>query len=183
MLEGAALRAIGCSGWSLFRDRATCLGQLRCQGQNFFLRNPTFFFEQATCLKTSDFFEQATCPGQLRCLGHFVFQNIFFEETTCLGQLRCLGPNVSQKFDFISRNALSEILRLRCAEQHVGNIKNRTSKNSGTPVRRTKRRKYQTNARVRNSQTPVRRTERQKSQKLHFREFWDSCAQTKTSEI
>ena len=31
-----ALRALGCSGWSLFRDRATCPGQLRCLGQNIF---------------------------------------------------------------------------------------------------------------------------------------------------
>ena len=31
-----ALRALGCSGWSLSLDRAACLGQLHCQGQNFF---------------------------------------------------------------------------------------------------------------------------------------------------
>ena len=31
-----ALHVLGCSGWSLFRDRATCPGQLRCPGQNFF---------------------------------------------------------------------------------------------------------------------------------------------------
>ena len=29
----------------------------------------------------------------------------------------------------------------------------------------------------------MRGTERRKSQKLHFQEFWDSCAQNKTSEI
>ena len=56
LLFRGALRALGCSGWSLFRDRATCPGQLRCLGQN--------------CLQKSDLFlEQATCPGQLRCLG------------------------------------------------------------------------------------------------------------------
>ena len=34
--EAEAIRALGCKGWSLFRDRATCPGQLRCQGQNLF---------------------------------------------------------------------------------------------------------------------------------------------------
>ena len=48
------------------------------------------------------------------------------------------------------------------AEQTVGNLKKSTFKTRGTPVRRTNRRK---------------------SQKMHFQEFWDSCAQNKTSEI
>ena len=34
-----------------------------------------------------------------------------------------------------------------------------------------------------NSGTPVRRTRRRKSQKMNFQEFWDSWAQNKTSEI
>ena len=34
-----------------------------------------------------------------------------------------------------------------------------------------------------NSGTPVRRTRRRESQKMDFQEFWDSCAQNKTSEI
>ena len=51
---------------------------------------------------------------------------------------------------------------LLCAEQDVGNINKCTFRNSGTPVRRTRRRK---------------------SQKVHFQEFWDSCAQNKTSEV
>ena len=33
------------------------------------------------------------------------------------------------------------------------------------------------------SGTPVRRTRRQKYQKLHLQEVWDSCAQKRTSEI
>ena len=53
-------------------------------------------------------------------------------------------------------------MRLLCAEQDVGNMKKCTFRNSGTPVRRTTSRKYQ---------------------QLHFREFWDSCAQNKASEI
>ena len=51
---------------------------------------------------------------------------------------------------------------LLCAEQDVGNLKTSTSGNYGTPVRRPRRRK---------------------SQKVDFQEFWDSCAQNKTSEI
>ena len=44
----------------------------------------------------------------------------------------------------ISKHALSEIARLRLAEQNVGNLKKkRTFKNSGPPVRRTTRRKSQ----------------------------------------
>ena len=35
----------------------------------------------------------------------------------------------------------------------------------------------------RNSRTPVRRTRRRKSKKMHCQEFWDSCAQNKTSKI
>ena len=62
----------------------------------------------------------------------------------------------------ISKNAVSGIMGLLCAEQDVGNLKKWTFRNSGTPVRRTRRRK---------------------SQKMDVQEFWDSCAQHKTSEI
>ena len=62
----------------------------------------------------------------------------------------------------ISKNALSGIMGLVCAEHDVGNLKKCTFCNSGTPVRRA---------------------ERRKSQKLHIQEFWDSCAQNKTSEV
>ena len=48
------------------------------------------------------------------------------------------------------------------AEQDVGNLKKLIFRNSGTPVRRTRRRR---------------------SQKMVFQELWDSCAQTNTSEI
>ena len=51
---------------------------------------------------------------------------------------------------------------LLCAEQDLGNLDKITFNNSGTPVCRTRRRK---------------------SQEMHFQEFWDSCAQNKTSEI
>ena len=49
-----------------------------------------------------------------------------------------------------------------CAEQEVENLKTCTFRNSGTPVRRTKR---------------------QTSQKMHVHNFWDSSAQNKTPEI
>ena len=51
---------------------------------------------------------------------------------------------------------------LLCAEQNFENLEHLTFKNSGTPVRRTRRRK---------------------SQNMHFQELWDSCAQNKTSTI
>ena len=50
------------------------------------------------------------------------------------------------------------------------------------PVRRRKRRKSK-QCTFRNSGTPVRRTTRQKSKIMHCQEFWDCCAQNKTSEI
>ena len=132
-------------------------------------------------LKILTFFEQATCPGQLRCLG----QNFFSKVRLCwkkplvpgsFGSFAAWGRTCSQKTHFqefwdscaqnktseISKSALPRILGLLCAEQHVGNIKQCTFRNSGTPVRRTKR---------------------QKSKKMHLQEVWDSCAQNKTSEI
>ena len=46
--------------------------------------------------------------------------------------------------------------------KNVGNFKNCTFKKSGTPVCRTKRRRFR---------------------KMDFQDFWDPCAQNKTSEI
>ena len=87
-----------------FCEQATCPGQRRCLGQNFFSKT-TFFCSNKplvpgsfaawgrTFSQKSDFlFEEATCPGQLRCLGQIFLRNpTFFEEATCPGQLRCLG--------------------------------------------------------------------------------------------
>ena len=57
-----ALRALGCSGWSLFRDRATCPGQLRCQGQNSFSKIRLVFrtshLSGAAALPGADFFSK-----------------------------------------------------------------------------------------------------------------------------
>ena len=120
-----ALRALGCRGWSLSHDRATCPGQLRCLGQNF-------------CQKIIFFVEEATCPGQLRCLGqNFCQKSIFLEKPLVPGSFAAWGSCVSQETDFqefwdpcaqnktseISKNELSGIMGLLCAEQNVGTLK------------------------------------------------------------
>ena len=100
---------------SFFVEEASCPGQLRCLGQDFFSKYDIVF-------------EQTTCPRQLRCLGQNCFQKIdfffirshlsraaplpgvdvfpqiiFFEEATCPRQLRCLGRNFFQKVDFLKK--------------------------------------------------------------------------------
>ena len=101
----------------------------------------------------------------------------------------------------ISETALSGILGLLCAEQDVGNLTKCNFRNSGTPGRRTRRRKSHNafsgilgrlcaeqdvrnlkKCTFRNYGTPVRRKKRRKSQQLNFREFWESCSQNKTSD-
>ena len=60
----------------------------------------------------------------------------------------------------ISTKCLSEFMGLLRAGQAVGNLnKTCTFRNCGTTVRKTKRRKYQD---------------------MHFQNFWDSCAQSKS---
>ena len=97
-------------------------------------------------------------PGSFAARGRTFSQtsDLFFEQATCPRQPRCLGQIFSQK------NGLSGILGLLCAEQDVGNLNKCAFRNSGTPVRRTRRRK---------------------SPKMHLQGLWDSCAQNKTSEI
>ena len=70
--------------------------------------------------------------------------------------------SAQNKTSEISKTTLPGILRLLCADQNVGNLKKCTFRISRTLLRRPKRRK---------------------SRKLHFQEFWDSCAQNNTSEI
>ena len=123
----------------------------RIVSQKMFLNKPLVpgsFAAWGRTVSGKSFFEETTCPGQLRCLR----QNFFPEnrEATCPGQPRCLGQNC------FSKNGLS------CAEQDVGNLKQCTCRNSGTPVRRTK-----TSEILKND----------------FQEFWHPCAQNKTSEI
>ena len=83
----------------------------------------------------------------------------------------------------ISKNELSGILGLLCAEQNVGNLKHCTFRNSGTPVRRTKRRKSQRNGRSSILGLLCAEQDVGNRKKMHFQDFWDSCAKNKTSEI
>ena len=57
---------------------------------------------------------------------------------------------------------------LLCAEKNVGNRRKRTFRNSGMPVRRTKRRKYKYKCTFRRYWTLVRRTQRRKYQRVYF---------------
>ena len=74
-----ALHALGCSGCSLSRDRATCPGQLRCPEQNFFSNSDSFlneplvpgsfsawgrtFPQRVICLRTSHLPRATSLPG------------------------------------------------------------------------------------------------------------------------
>ena len=93
-------------------------------------------------------------PGSFAAWDRTFFQKNDFQEFW--------DPCAQSKTSEISKNALSGIMGLLCAEQDVGNLKKCTSRNYGTPGRRTKR---------------------QKSQQMYFQNFWDSWAQNKTSEI
>ena len=97
--------------------------------------------------------------------------------------MRAWPPVRRRKRRKSQKQALSGNLGLLCAEQSVRNLKKCTFRNSGTPVRRTKRQKPHKKCTVRKSGTPVRRTKRRKSQKMDSQGFWDSCAQNKTSKI
>ena len=124
----------------------------------------------------SDFFgKKPLVPGSFAAWGKTFSQN-----DDCFGNygtpVRSTNRRKFQKMHFqkfwdscahnktseISKNTFPGILGLLWAEQNVGNLKKCPFRNSGAPVRRTKRRK---------------------SQKVDFQEFWDSCAQNKTSEI
>ena len=104
--------------------------------------------------QTSDFLKKPLVPGSFAAGGRTFSQKRTFRTSGTL--VRRANRWKYQK------NALSGILGLLCAQQDVGSLEKCTFRNSGTPVRRTRRRK---------------------SQKMHFQEFWDSCAQNKTSEV
>ena len=151
-----------------FFEQATCPGQLRCLGQNCFSKNG-LLFEQATCpgqlrcpgqnfFSEIRLFEQPTCPRQLRCLGQKCFSEVrlvfsnkplvpssfaawcraFSQKTDCQEIWDSCAQNKTSE---ISKDGLSLILGLLCAEQDVGNLKKCTFTNSGTSVRRTRLRK------------------------------------------
>ena len=79
----------------------------------------------------------------------------------------------TQKHDFVG---------LLCVEQNVRNPKTLTFRKYGNPVRRTRLWKSKGKCISKDSGTPVRRRKRRKAQKMDFQEFWDCCAQNKTSE-
>ena len=137
---------------SVFFEEITCPGQLRCQGQ--------ILFQKSDCFKniTTTISKDALSKS----LGaRFAEPNVGnFKNCT----FRIAGAPVrratcrdSQKLHFqkfwdscaqnktleISKNECSEPLGLLGAEQNVGNLNNCTSRNSRTPVRRTRRRKSQ----------------------------------------
>ena len=75
-------------------EEATCPGQLRCLGQNFW---------QKICF----FFKRPLAPGSFAAWGRtFSRKSTFFEEATCPRQLRCRGQNIFQKIDFFLRKPL-----------------------------------------------------------------------------
>ena len=106
-------------------------------------------------------FEETTCPGQLRCLGAELFSRksiLFLKKPLVRGSFAAWARTFSRKLIFWKKPLVpgSFVARGRTF------LKKRTFRNSGTPVRRTRRRK---------------------SKKMDFQELWDSRAQNKTSEI
>ena len=131
------------------------------------------------CFSKTCFLNKPLVPGSFAAWGRTFLRNRIsvFEQATCPGQLRCLGQNV------FSKNEFSGILGLLCAEQNAGNLKKYTFRNSGTPVRRTERRKSHKNELSGIVELLCAEQAVKKSQTMHFQELWDSCAQNKTSEI
>ena len=97
-------------------EEATCPGQLRCLGQNFFLIKRTFRISGTPVRR----------PRRQKSK-KMHFQKFW---DSC----------AQNKTPEISNNALSRILGLLCEEQNVRNLNKCTFKNYGTPVRKTKRR-------------------------------------------
>ena len=175
----------------IFLEQATCPGQLRCLGQNLFSKYDLFLTNHVSRAASPPgaelfpgnllFLKKPLVPGSFAAWGRtfsskstfvlkkprvrgssaawgrvFSINFIFFEEATCPGQLRCPGQN------FFS--------------------KKRAFKNSGIPVRRTKRRKSNKNGRS-GILGLLCAEQDARNLKIDFQEFWDSCAQNKTSEI
>ena len=127
-----------------------CPGQLRCLGQNDFSKQKDCFLNKPlvpgsfaawgrTCSQKTDFLlSKPLVPGSFAAWGRTCSQKTDFQEFW--------DPCVQNKTSEISKNALSGILGLLCAEQDVGNLKKWTFRNSGAPVRRTRRLKSQKHA-------------------------------------
>ena len=84
----------------------------------------------------------------------------------------------------LSKNTLSEIRGLWFAEQHVGTLTNELSEYLGLRLaeQNVGNKKERTCASI-SSGTPIRRTKRRKSQQIHVHKLFDSGSQNNTSEI
>ena len=98
-----ALRTLGCSGWSLSRDRATCPGAAALPGAELL---PVFWAG-----------EEATCPGQLRCLGRTAFQKFdFLKKPLVWGSFAARGRPFYRNWIFWGRSRLSGAASLPAAD-------------------------------------------------------------------
>ena len=122
-----------------FLEEATCPGQLRCLGQNFFSKKRTFRKFGTPVRRTRRRKSQKNALSRIMGL-LCAEQDVGNLKKTLSGILRllCAEQGVGNL-----KNVLSGILGLLCAEQNVGNLKKWTFRTSGTPARRTKRRKSQ----------------------------------------
>ena len=98
-----ALRALGCNGWSLSLDRATCPGQLRCLVQNVFQK--IMFISKMHVQKLWDSAAQNKTS-----------------EISNNARSELLGLQIAVQNVGNIKNALSEIIGLWFAEQDVGNV-------------------------------------------------------------
>ena len=142
----------------LFFKEATCPGQLRCPGQNFFSKNGNSGIMRLLCAEQDVGNIKKSTSGNSRTPVRRTKRQKSQKST-----FRNSGTPVRRtKRRKSQTNALPGILGVLCAEQDIGNLKKCTSRISGTPVRRTQRQKFQ---------------------KMHFQGLGNSCAQNQTSDI
>ena len=136
-------------------------GAAALPGAELFPRNPTVLLEEATCPATSlpgavffekfIFLKKQLVRGRCAAWGRTVSQEcvLFWKKPLVWGSCAAWGRTSSRKSGFVEA-------------YNVNNLNRMHFRISGTPVRRTRRQKYQ---------------------KPHLQEVWDSCAQNRTSEI
>ena len=149
-------------------------------GTELFLEIRFFLLEETTCPAASllgaelfpeirFFLKKPLVQGSCVAWGKTVFSEncLFLEEATCL---RCLGQSFFQKSGLVEAYNVNNLNRMHFQNFWNSCAQNKASENIESCT-------------FRKSGTPVRRTERRKSQKMHCQEFWDSCTQNNTSEI
>ena len=129
---------------------AATMGRTFVQKSVFFLKKPLVRGSWAAWGRTVSqkcvFFGRSHVSGALRCLGQNFFQTSGFVEAYNVNNLNRMhfqkfwDSCAQNKTSEISKNKFSGIVGLLCAEQNVRNLNKCTFNNSGTPVRRTKRR-------------------------------------------